>query len=325
MRVAIVGAGNIGRKRAASLPEECRLVGFSDINLYAAEALAAEFNSTAFANFEELITSLGSTGLLIISTPHNLLAEYARLGIAKGLNVLVEKPGGISEQDVKVLIDESMRAGVLVRVGYNHRFFDGIQQIKSAIDSGKHGKILNIRGRYGHGGRLGYEKEWRANRVKSGGGELIDQGSHLIDLMQFFTGRVELKYSSLTTKFWDISVEDNAHFHLRSDSGVDGWFHTSWTEWRNLFSIEIFCESAKFELQGIGGSYGKPRLISNVMSEGYGLTVETEQELSGSDSWSLEIADVLNQLKGQTYVGAGLDDALSVLRILEKAYANVHN
>ena len=117
-----------------------------------------------------------------------------------------------------------------------------------------------IRARYGHGGRVGYEREWRAQREVSGGGELIDQGIHLIDLTRFLAGDVDLAFGELRTTFWDMDVEDNAFLALRPHAGGFAWLHASWTEWKNLFSLEIMLERAKIEIAGLGGSYGPETL-----------------------------------------------------------------
>ena len=77
---------------------------------------------------------------------------------------------------------------VCVRVGYNHRFHPALQKARELVDAGALGPLMFIRARYGHGGRVGYDREWRADPNLSGGGELIDQGVHLIDLAGWFLG-----------------------------------------------------------------------------------------------------------------------------------------
>ena len=118
-----------------------------------------------------------------------------------------------------------------------------------------------MRARYGHGGRVGYEQEWRARRAVSGGGELVDQGMHLFDLSYSIFGPLPLNAALLRTEYWPMEVEDNAVIILgHRDHGPWTMFHASWTEWKNQFSLEIFCRSAKLQVDGLTGSYGPQRL-----------------------------------------------------------------
>ncbi len=122
---------------------------------------------------------------------------------------------------------------------------------------------MHLRARYGHGGRPGYEREWRADPARSGGGELIDQGMHLLDLCHWLAGPLPLHSALLRTQFWDAPVEDNAALILgepRARTGPWAMLHVSWTEWKNLFSLEMFCRSAKLQVDGLTRSYGPQRL-----------------------------------------------------------------
>ena len=181
-----------------------------------------------------------------------------------------------------------------------------------------------IRARYGHGGRLGYEREWRADAAVSGGGELIDQGIHLIDLTRFLAGDVTLACSDLRTTFWPMDVEDNAFLALDCASGAFAWLHASWTEWKNLFSLEIMLERAKIEISGLGGSYGVETLTLFEMLPEMGPPIESRQSWDGADdSWARELADVAAAIAGDDAhdCGASIDDAVAALRVVDAAYA----
>ncbi len=128
------------------------------------------------------------------------------------------------------------------------------------VDEGKIGKVFNIRARYGHGGRAGMEKEWRASKDLCGGGELLDQGVHVIDLIRWFGGEINEVYGKVETKFWDMEVEDNAFAILKTSNNVSASFHVSWTNWKNIFSFEIFGTEGYLRIEGLGGSYGQETL-----------------------------------------------------------------
>jgi predicted dehydrogenase len=262
LRVALVGCGLIGRKRAEALGTD-RLVGCFDIDLAAAGRLAADHGAAVCASLEELLGL--DADVVVVATVHNKLAALACEALAAGRHVLVEKPAGAGLRDVEAIQEAARRAGRLVKVGLNHRFHPGIERAVTEARSGRHGAVMFARGRYGHGGRLGYEKEWRADPAVSGGGEIIDQGMHLLDLSHWLLGALPLDHALLRTHFWDAPVDDNAVLLLGERGGVGDrspWalFHVSWTEWKNMFSLEIYCERAKLAVSGLTRSYGPQEL-----------------------------------------------------------------
>ena len=186
-RFAIIGCGLIGRKRLNSL-RASQLSVACDLDLSRAEALIAiGKGGRATIDVAEAVND-SAVEAVIVSTLNSSLAPIARAAIAAGKHVLVEKPAGISVAQIDELITLSARNGVQVRVGYNHRFHPALQKARELVDAGALGPLMFIRGRYGHGGRVGYDREWRADPSLSGGGELIDQGVHLIDLAGWFLG-----------------------------------------------------------------------------------------------------------------------------------------
>jgi predicted dehydrogenase len=213
------------------------------------------------------------------------------------------------------------KSGALVRVGFNHRYHRALQKAREIADSGELGQLMFVRGRYGHGGRVGYEKEWRANPVLSGGGEAIDQGSHLIDLARWFLGDFPVVQGYMPTYFWKMPVEDNAFFLLRTAQGQAAMLHASWTEWKNLFSLEIAGEWGKLEVSGLGGSYGTERLTHYRMSERMGPPETLSWEYPMTDnSWEAEFRDFLADIRLGRKPDPGPEDAQAVLRIIETVY-----
>jgi predicted dehydrogenase len=178
-----------------------------------------------------------------------------------------------------------------------------------------------IRGRYGQGGRLGMEKEWRGTPAISGGGEMLDQGVHLIDLARWFAGEFASVQGEVTRYFWDWDVEDNGFASLRTPAGQVAWLQASCTEWKNLFSFEIYARDAKLHIEGLGGSYGTERLSYYRMLPQMGPPETTIYEYPGADtSWEAEFAHVLECVERGTPVSGGLEDALAALRIVEALY-----
>ena len=183
--VGIIGCGLIGHKRSQTLPNNCKLYGVNDLNIKNAKSLAAKFNEIKiFEKSEELIKDRG-IDIVIISTLHNSLSSLTNLAILNNKHVLVEKPAARNSQEILSTLKNLKSSKSVVHVGFNHRYHRAFQKAKEIIQSEELGELMFIRGRYGHGARPGYESEWRANFELSGGGELIDQGPHLIDLAQW--------------------------------------------------------------------------------------------------------------------------------------------
>jgi predicted dehydrogenase len=241
--------------------------------------------------------------------------------IAAGCHVLVEKPAARFMDDLKPLISMAERQKILVRVGFNHRCHRSFQKMREIVDAGEIGELMFLRARYGHGGRLGYEQEWRAQPELSGGGELIDQGVHLIDLSRWFLGDFSEVDGFAHTYYWDMPVDDNAFMLLRTEDQRTAFLHVSCTEWKNTFSFELYGRNGKLQVDGLGGSYGVERLTWYKMLPEMGPPETLSWEYPMSDnSWQVE----MNQFRQDIEVGRqpqpGLSDAIVVLQIVEKLY-----
>jgi predicted dehydrogenase len=262
MRLAIVGCGLIGTKRVAAAKGH-EIVMVCDTNPARREALAATASARPVADWREVVAA--EIDAAVIATPHDTLAVIALAAVEAGLHVLIEKPGARRAQELRPVAEAARRRGVIAKVGFNHRFHPAIAQAKALVSGGAVGPIMFLRARYGHGGRLGYEKEWRFDPQISGGGELIDQGSHLIDLARWFLGDLKVAFGFAPSYFWPGRVDDNCFLALTSATGQMAWLHASWTEWKNQFSLEIMGHAGKLTVDGLGGSYGPERLTYHRM------------------------------------------------------------
>jgi predicted dehydrogenase len=178
-----------------------------------------------------------------------------------------------------------------------------------------------VRGRYGHGARLGYEKEWRADPARSGGGELIDQGVHLIDLSRWFLGDFTSIGGFAHTYYWQMSVDDNSFMTLRTAGDQTAFLHVSCTEWKNLFSLEIYGHHGKLHVEGLGGSYGVERLAFYRMLPEMGPPETTIWEYPrGDQSWTEEFEEFLEDIRLDRIPSAGLADARAALVVVEEIY-----
>ena len=316
-RFAIVGCGLIGRKRAAALPHGA-LVACADVVLDRARALAG--NAVATSDWRDVVTR-DDVDAVIVATTNNLLAEIACAAVEAGKHVLVEKPAARSVAELDQVIDAQRRANVRVRVGFNHRHHPALLKAAELHAAGALGPIMFVRGRYGHGGRLGYEREWRADPELAGGGELIDQGVHLIDLARLFVGDIVKTQGYAKTYFWDMPVDDNAFLLLTARGGQTAMLHVSCTEWKNLFSFEIYGRHGKIAIDGLGGSYGVERLAFYRMLPEMGPPETTIWEYPrGDESWAREVREFADDIALAREPAAGLADARAALDVVEAIY-----
>lgn len=311
-RVAVVGAGLIGGKRADALGSDDELVGVFDAVPQTAAAFAERFGTRAFPSLAHLLAE--APDIVVVATTHDALAAISSEALRSGAHVLVEKPAGLSAHEVDAISQAAEKAGRLVKVGFNHRFHPGIERAISDARSGACGRVMFMRARYGHGGRLGYESEWRADARRSGGGELIDQGMHLIDLSRALHGDLPLHSALVHTDFWDMDVDDNAVVTLGAPGRTGPWtsFHVSCSEWKNLFDMEIYCERAKWHVSGLAGSYGPQSLrIFRMKPEMGPPDVEEVAGPSEDVSWQREWLSFRDAIAAGDpgLINGGLDDA----------------
>jgi predicted dehydrogenase len=320
LRAAIVGCGLIGRKRAAALPAGTVTV-CCDVSSERASKLAeATEGSTSSTDWEATVRR-EDIDAVFVATTHDQLAPVAAAAAAAGKHVLIEKPGARSSAELDPVANAARKSGALVRIGFNHRYHRAFRKAREIFESGALGEMMFIRGRYGHGGRPGYDREWRAVKEISGGGELIDQGAHLIDLSRWFLGDFPCVRGTARTYFWDMPVEDNGFLLLETARGQVAFLHASWTEWKNLFSFEISGRVGKLEISGLGGSYGPERLTWYQMSPEMGPpeTFAWEYPMA-DDSWHAENAAFLEDIRLGRQPDPGIVDAQAALRVIESVY-----
>jgi predicted dehydrogenase len=323
MNVGLVGAGRIGTRRADVLRAAPvgRLAVVADVDARGAAALAAPAGARATTRWEEVVEDR-AVDAVVVATPNHLLTPVALAALERGKHVLVEKPMGHTPDDVRRLRDAARRHGVRLKCGFNHREHPAVRRAWELARAGAIGEPMFVRARYGHGGRPGYEGDWRGRPETAGGGEWLDQGIHLVDLARWFLGDFEEVSGAVTTAFWPVApLEDNAFALLRTRGGRVASLHASWTQWKNLFSFEVFGRDGALLVEGLGGSYGPERLIRWRRREASGPPEEEITEFPGRDeSWAREWADFVDAIRARREPLAGGDDGLAVMRTVHAVY-----
>jgi predicted dehydrogenase len=323
MRVAMVGAGKFGEKRA--LAAACHpltdVVVVADLLEKRAAQLSARINCASTTKWEEAVTRK-DVDAVIVCAPTHQLSTISRLALEAGKHVLVEKPFGRSAEEVLPVVELAARKHLRLKVGYNHRYHPALARAYELFRAGAIGRALFLRCCYGHGGRKGYENEWRTQAHLSGGGELLDQGVHALDLFQWFAGPFEEAAGFMTTAFWPIAPsEDNAFVLLRNAHECVAQLHASWTNWKNVFLFEVFGETGSLTVSGLGGNYGPERLCCS-SRRSFGMAPEEKWfDFPGEDrSLELEWSDFVRCVSNGEDAPSSGKESLETLRLVDALY-----
>jgi predicted dehydrogenase len=311
----------MGQKRAQHLAG-ARLVSCADTDASRASRVASLHQGCVpVADWRPLLNR-ERIDAVVIATPQKFHVEIMRAAIGAGIHVLVEKPAGLHADELRELPRLAADRDVRVRVGFNLRHHRAFRQAKKLIELGELGPLMFLRARYGHGGRVGYAAEWRAQPRLSGGGELIDQGVHLIDLARWFLGEFAEVDGYAHTYFWDMPVDDNSFMLLKTAAKQVAFMHASCTEWKNTFSWELYGRAGKLQVDGLGGSYGVERLSWYKNLPEFGPPETTIWEYPMPDnSWEMEMAEFQEDIRSGREPDPGLGDAIAALTVVADLYA----
>lgn len=338
LNVAIIGCGLIGAKRARSIARlhsngggVCRLVSFCDVNRKRAETCVSQYGGTFSPEWEEVVRNQ-EVDVVVVATVNKFIAPIAIEALKNGKHVLCEKPLGRNVEEAGAIVAAAKSSGAVLKTGFNHRHHPGILRAKAVVDRQELGKLYLLRCCYGHGGRPGYDREWRADKDLCGGGELLDQGVHVVDLFRWFMGDFEEAFGYTPTYFWDMAVEDNGLALFRTKNEQVAFMHTSWTQWKNLFTFEVYGELGYLVVEGLGGSYGPERLTVGKRPRSKdrfvgGVPAQKVFTFDEPDhSWDAEWLEFVWAIrKGQEPLGNGTD-GLEANRMIEAVYASArHN
>lgn len=326
IKAGIVGLGKMGGIRARTINQ----------NPSAQLICGSDPDSSQFENFPgiRLRQDYGSVieseaDAVFVCTPNRYTPEVVIAALDAGKHVFCEKPPGRTIQDIEAILEAEKRNPRLkLKFGFNHRYHAGIQEAKRIVDSGRLGKILLLRGIYGKSGGEGFEESWRSEKEICGGGILLDQGIHMLDLFRYFCGDfVEVK-SMVTTAHWNIEVEDNAFALLRDSHKRVAMLHSSSTQWKHRFSLEIYMSDGYLSVNGILSStrsYGDETIAvaRKQLSNGFA-TGKPREEMIYFDtdpSWELELADFVHNILNDTPITSGnSEDALKAMQLVFKIY-----
>ena len=324
-KVGIIGYGKMGQTRHQAINElDCaEVVAISEPNL-----VGKEVENMPNLSHDEIIARPDIDAILI-STPNYLNKPLTIKALNAGKHVFCEKPPCFTAADMMEIREAEKASGKKLMYGFNHRHHDSIIRMKEIVDSKQYGNILWMRGRYGKSVTPDYCDQWRAKKELAGGGILIDQGIHMLDLFLYLAGDFDSVKAEVSNLYWKMDVEDNAFVILRNtETNCVASLHSTMTQWRHLFSLEVFLEKGYMVLNGLitsTMSYGKEILtIAKSRSAAPAATWQDEvrTEYMNNNSWRYEMSQFFDAIREDRPVKIGnSDDALRLMTIIDKIYA----
>ncbi|MBE9585357.1 Gfo/Idh/MocA family oxidoreductase [Mucilaginibacter sp. JRF] len=322
-KIGIIGYGVMGKTRRTAIEEikKGTVLAISEPNV------GAEVDGIPNVSHDEIINH-PDLDVVIVCTPNFLNKELTIRALNAGKHVFCEKPPAFTAADILEIKEVEQRSGKTLMYGFNHRHHDSVLHMKRLIDSGEYGKVLWLRGRYGKSVTKDYFNQWRAKKELSGGGILMDQGIHMLDLFLFLSGDYDVVKAEVSNLYWHMDVEDNAFVILKdSKTGKVASLHSTMSQWRHLFSLEIFLEKGYMVLNGLitsSMSYGEETLsVAKNRSTAPAATWKDEvvTKYVNNNSWRYEMDHFFDAIdNNQPIVYGNSDDALKLMTIIDKVY-----
>ena len=328
MRVGIAGYGVVGKTRHISIEKNTpfQIIAVSESNKETQKDIPAGIE--IFEHYQDLIAD-AELDIIFISLPNKFAAGATSLSLQKGLHVFCEKPPAKTLSElINVQNILSKHPSLKLMYGFNHRFHLSVEEAKSIINKNTFGKIINMKGVYGKSQMISFNQtDWRTKREESGGGILLDQGIHMLDLMRYLSGQdfTEI-FSFIDNAFWSFDVEDNAYVLMKSRDGVVAQLHSSATQWRHVFNLEITLEKGSLVLGGLltgSKSYGDETLkvITSDPAKDQGVPRESISKYNEDVSWDNEIKYFAKSLQDDLNIQRGsIEDAIETMSLIESIY-----
>ncbi len=327
MKTGLIGFGKMGQIRATVIEEDGRgeVIQVFDVD----KELVGDRYPLA-ASPEEIIANQ-EVEAVFICTPNNLNRPLAIAALQAGKHVFCEKPPAFTAAEVEeIRAAESAAFGCKLMYGFNHRHHGSIQLMKKLIDEGEYGKILWMRGRYGKNVDASFYEEWRSQKELAGGGIMLDQGIHMLDLFLYLAGEFDDVHAFVSSLYWKLPIEDNVFAMFRNNTtGVVASLHSTMTQWRHLFSLEVFLDRGYMVLNGLktnSGAYGEEVLtIAKNRADPPEASWDDEEKLTyhADDFWLSEITHFFDAIERDKPISIGSSsDALSLMRMIDKIYEN---
>ena len=324
LSVGIAGYGVVGKRRRQYIDQHPNLKTIAVCDQNFSESGHFPDGVRYMPDYKELLNE--ELDILFVSLPNYIAAEVTAAALEKGLHVFCEKPPGRDVADIEMVMEtEKKHPGQVLKYGFNHRYHDSVREALRIIGEGLLGKVLNVRGVYGKSKIIPFSGGWRAERKFAGGGILLDQGIHMVDLIQLFCGEFEEVKSFISNDYWHHDVEDNAFAIMKNSKNQVAMLHSSATQWEHCFNMHIALAEGYLELSGIlsgSKSYGQEKLtIGRRSGKDTGTLKKETITYLEDNSWCDEINEFADAVIKNDKIKFGTSkDALRTMKLVFKIY-----
>lgn len=326
LRIGIAGYGIVGKRRRSVADQRDDMQVIAVCDQYFDRQGVMEDGVRHYTHYRDLLNE--DLDALFVSISNDMAAEVTIAGLERGLHVFCEKPPGRDLDDIaRVKASAAKRPGQKLKYGFNHRYHDSVRDSLDLLASGELGHVINMKGVYGKSQLVTFgQTSWRTDRALAGGGVLLDQGIHMVDLIRLFGGEFEEVHSFISNDYWKHDVEDNAYALMRSSEGIVAMLHSSATQWRHRFNLDITLQKGSIVLSGIlsgSKSYGAETLtIARVGNDDMGDPLEQNTRYNTDPSWAAEVDEFALAIVSNTEIVHGsVEDAYKTMELVYRIYA----
>lgn len=326
MRFAIIGFGKMGQIRFNTLSH---LPNCSVVAVHEPKGCNATPPGIPNVDIASILAD-PNIDAIVICTPNDLLKDLTVKALQAGKHVFSEKPPGRNLAEIKEMIAAENKAkGKKLMFGFNHRHHESMLHTQNLINSGEYGKILWMRGRYGKSVDEKFFSNWRSKKEVAGGGIFLDQGIHMLDLFLMFCSDFDEVHAFVSNLYWKLDIEDNVFAIFRNKAGQVASLHSTMTQWRHIFSLEIFLEKGYITINGLktsSNTYGDEvmTIARNRSLPPAAVWTEEENLVFHTDySWEKEMKVFIESIRQDKPVPVGnTKDALKLMTLVEEVYKN---
>lgn len=314
LRFGLVGAGGIAQSYVRVLDDldEAVVVGVVDPRRDAAQSAAASLGCRSFPDVDALASSMSLDGIVLCTPPssHVELAEYF---VRRGVPVLCEKPFAVKPGAARRLIAAADAASVIVTMAAKFRYVDDVQRARDILDSGILGDPILFENVFAS--RVSMGGRWNAEPEISGGGVLIDNGTHSVDIARFFLGRISEVHAVEGRRVQHLDVEDTAQMFMRTEHDVIGTVDLSWSIDKTVdYFVRICCSEGTIE---VGWKFSRYRQAGakewTVFGPGYDKVAALRAE----------IRNFARAVRGREALLITADDAIASVDVIAAAYRSI--
>jgi predicted dehydrogenase len=285
-------------------------VAVADVRHEAAHALGERLGCQSFESYRAMTTQ-GGIDAAIVCTPPATHPEICTDLLNERIHVLCEKPLAIDSASAREMLEAARRAGVKLTMGSKFRYVDDVIRAKSIVASGILGEIILFENSFTS--RVDMSSRWNSRPELSGGGVLIDNGSHSVDLMRYFLGPVVDVQVVEGKRVQGLAVEDTARIFVRSHAGVMGTIDLSWSINKEVDSyINIYGSQGTIS---VGWKESRYRQSSSPDWIVFGRGYDKVQALRS------QIQNFARSIQGHELLLITAEDALASVEVIEAAYS----